>query len=66
MLSPSIRSWSTLPIELVYRILDHVEPYDVLISTYPICARWKSIIDTYQPYQVKLALSESITFGHWI
>ena len=45
-------SLSTLPIELVYRILDHLTQYNILISASNVCARWNSIIDTYQPYQV--------------
>ena len=52
-------SLSTLPIELAYRILDHLQPYNILVSAYSVCTRWNSIIDTYQPYQVKLAPSNS-------
>ena len=52
-------SLSTLPIELAYRILDHLQPYNILVSAYSVCTRWNSIIDTYQPYQVNLALSNS-------
>ena len=47
-------SLSTLPIELAYRILNHFQPYNILLSAYSVCTRWNSIIDTYQPYQVKL------------
>ena len=50
-------SLSTLPIELVYRILDHLTQYNILISTFNVCTRWNSIIDTYQPYQVTFTRS---------
>jgi hypothetical protein len=49
--SPSL---STLPIELVYRILDYLHPYHILISAYSVCGTLNSIIDTYQPSKVKL------------
>ena len=53
----SVPSLSTLPIEIIYRILDHLRPRDILISAYSICARWQLTIDTYQPHQVKLTQS---------
>lgn len=54
--SPSL---STLPIELVYRILNHLRPYNILMSTCNVCVRLDSIIDTYEPYQVKLIYANS-------
>ena len=51
MFHQSSPSWS---IELVYRILDYLQPSHILILVYCACARWNSIIDTYQLYQVKL------------
>ena len=50
-------SLSTLPIELVYRILDHLTQYNILISAFNVCTTWNSIIDTYQPYQVTFTRS---------
>ena len=50
-------SLSTMPIELVYRILDHLKQYNILISAFNVCTRWNSIIDTYQPYQVTFSRS---------
>ena len=55
MSDQSSSSLSTLPIELVYRILKHLTPYYTLVSAYSVCRRWNSIIDTYQPYQARLA-----------
>ena len=45
---------STLPIELVYRILNHLKTYNILISAYRVCARLDAIIDTYHASEVKL------------
>ena len=70
MFSQSAPSLSTLPIELVYRIIDHLQPYDILVAAYSICTRWNLIIDTYQPYQVKLvsctSRNSSLAFAHRI
>ena len=70
MSSQAASSLSTLPMELTYRILDHLQSYHILVSAYSVCTRWNSIIDTYQPYQVKLApaysrnLSSVVSFLH--
>ena len=42
----------TLPIELVYRVLDHLNPSDILLSVRDVCTRLDAISDTYYPYQV--------------
>lgn len=42
----------TLPMELVYRICDQLDPFDILMSVRDVCTRWNGIIDTYCPYQV--------------
>ena len=42
----------TLPIELVYRTLDHLDPVEILLSVRDVCTRLNAIIGTYQPYQV--------------
>ena len=44
---------STLSIELVYRILDNMDPVTIMVSCYNISGRLNTIIDTYYPYQVK-------------
>jgi hypothetical protein len=41
-----------LPIELIYRILDHLEPKEIFLSVLNACQQINTIIDTYQPYQV--------------
>ena len=42
----------TLPIELVYRTLDHLDPVEILLSMRDVCTRLNAITSTYQPYQV--------------
>ena len=46
-------SLHTLPIELTYRILDHLRPLDLLLSVRNVCTRLDAITDTYHPYTVK-------------
>jgi hypothetical protein len=45
-------SFLTLPIELIYRILDHLQLLDILLSVREVCSRLNVITDTYYPYQV--------------
>ncbi|UJR29461.1 hypothetical protein I4U23_010673 [Adineta vaga] len=42
----------TLPVELIYRVLDHLDMQTILLSTYDVCIRMNTIIDTYQPYKL--------------
>ncbi|CAF1633558.1 unnamed protein product, partial [Adineta ricciae] len=41
----------TLPVEIVWRILDHVTPYTLICSVPNVCKRLDRILSTYQPYQ---------------
>jgi hypothetical protein len=45
-------SLHTLPVQLVYRVLDHVDEKTIFMSCYGVCQRLNAIIDTYKPYQV--------------
>ena len=47
--SPSLLS---LPIELIYRILDCLDHKVIFLSVSGVCQRLDVIIDTYHPYQV--------------
>ena len=42
----------TLPVELVYRILDNLDDIDVLILIYNVCSRLRLITHSYRRYQV--------------
>ena len=50
-------SLHTLPIESVYHILDHLEPFDILVSMRNVCSRLNAITDTYQPYTVNIVMT---------
>lgn len=45
-------SLHTLPIELVYCILDNLDEKSVCLSIRNVCQRLDIIVDTYRPYQV--------------
>lgn len=44
----------TLPIEVVYRILDQLDDFDLICTIPNVCQRLSVIIATYLRYQVKL------------
>ena len=57
----------TLPVDLVYCILDNLQPEDVFMSVCNVCTRFNSIIDSYSPYQVKRRpLLESSLFSLFV
>ena len=45
-------SLDQLPFELIYRILDHLDEIDVLLSVRPVCQQLTLVTETYQRYQV--------------
>ena len=45
-------SLHTLPIELVYRILDNLNEKTIILSARNVCTRLNTIIDAYHRYQV--------------
>ncbi len=47
-----IPSLHTLPVELVYRILDNLDELTILLSCRNVCERLNAITDTYYRYQV--------------
>lgn len=55
-------SLHTLPIYLIYRILDRLRPEEIFLSVCNLCTRLNAIIDTYQRYRVKLSLDISLNF----
>ena len=54
MAASTALSLHTLPIELVCRVLDHLEHADIFLSVREVCSRLNAITDTYQPYQVPI------------
>lgn len=45
-------SLHTLPVELVYRILDNLDDHQIFLSCINVCVRLNVIIDTYDRYKV--------------
>ena len=56
MSSNTTSSLIVLPIELIYRILDHLQLKDIFLSARNVCQRLDSITDTYHRYQVNFEL----------
>ena len=44
----------TLPVELVYQILDHLDELTILFSVRDVCSRLNLITNTYRRYQVSI------------
>jgi hypothetical protein len=53
---------ATLPVEMVYRILDHVNGKTIFLSLRNVCQRLNDIIDTYQRYQVNFSFIFQVSF----
>lgn len=47
-----VASLETLPVDLVYCILDHLEVLTILLSCRDVCTRLNHVIDTYRRYKV--------------
>ncbi len=50
-----VSSLLTLPVELVYRILDNLNDKTMFLSLSNVCIRLNSIINTYHRYQVNFS-----------
>ncbi len=57
-------SLHTLPVELVYRILDNLNEKTIFLSLRNVCTRLNTIIDTYNPYQVNFSFTLKLAFHH--
>lgn len=54
----------TLPIELIYRILDNLTDFTILYSMRNVCQRMNAIVDSYHRYQVILFQTTYYTTQH--
>jgi len=66
MFAQATLSLATLPVELIYRILDNLDELTILLSVRDVCTRLNAITDTYYRYQVTSPLSSIeifISFG---
>jgi hypothetical protein len=52
-----VPSLMSLPVELIYRILDRLDPLDILISVRNVCSHLERITETSDHYQVKFPTS---------
>lgn len=57
MSNQTVLSLHTLPVPLVYHILDHLSEIALLVSMYNVCQRLNTIIDSYHRYQVNFHLT---------
>jgi hypothetical protein len=53
----------TIPVELVYRILDNVCERTIFLSLRNVCKRLNTIIDTYHRYQVNSSFISEVRFS---
>jgi hypothetical protein len=56
MADHSASSLHTLPVELIYRIMDNLDAEALLVSFRDVCTRINAIMDTYEPYTVYFIL----------
>jgi hypothetical protein len=56
-------SLHTLPVDLVYRILDNLDGKTIYLSIRNVCKRLNTIIDTYHRYQVKFSFISEVNFS---
>jgi hypothetical protein len=54
----------TLPVKLLYRILDNLDQLTILLSLRNVCIRANTIIDTYHRYQVNFTSFLKLDFHH--
>jgi hypothetical protein len=52
MWNSTIPSLTNLPIEIIYRIFDHLDSSELLISVRDVCTQLDQITETYHRYQV--------------
>ncbi len=60
----NITSFHTLPVELVYRILDKLDTLTILLSCRNVCTRFNAITDSYYRYQVNFSFTKKSDLGH--
>ncbi len=61
MSTPPRLNLHTLPIEMVYRILDQFDDVSTIFwSLQNVCQKLNTILNTYQPYKVRLYLFKKL------
>jgi hypothetical protein len=59
-IAPSLH---TLPIELIYRLLDCLELTEIFLSLSNVCIQLDAVLSSYPRYQVKLNPGISLNFN---
>jgi hypothetical protein len=59
----SYKSLHTLPVELVYRILDYLNEFDIICSMQNVCVRINLVVDSYYRHQVKFFIYLIVRFS---
>ena len=54
----------TLPVETVYRILDHLNDFTMFCSMPNVCSRMNAILNSYHRYQVHFFFISTSDFPH--
>jgi len=57
-----ILSLVTLPVEIIYLILDHQEDFTIVCSMRNVCQRLNAIVDSYRRYQVNFFFILKVAF----
>jgi len=47
-------SLHTLPIDIIYCILDNLNELQMIVSVRDVCSRLNSVVDSYQRYRVRI------------
>ncbi len=56
-------SFLTLPVELVYHILDNLDGEAIFLSFRNVCTRFNTIIDIYHRHQVNFSFISKVSFS---
>jgi hypothetical protein len=59
----NILSLHTLPVELVYHVMDNLNILTILYSMRNVCKRINAITDSYYRYQVSFYLCQNASFA---
>ena len=60
MAENDVPTLSTLPLMLVFRVLDHFDPLEILISFSGASSRLNTILGAYHPFQVKFSSARAV------
>jgi len=65
MSNKSTSNFLTLPVELVYRVLDNLDEFTILCSMRNVSTRINTIVDSYHRYQVSFFFISNFSLKHF-